>query len=330
MLILVDTMGADNGIEQPVMASKIFVNEFPEARIALLGDANKLSNLIASSQNIQIIHAEEEITCHDEPASSVRKKKKSSLVIGCKMLREGQGDALISAGSTGAILAASTLYVRRLKGIKRMALAPILPSQHNCLLIDAGANMDCKPEYLQQFGLMGSIFMEKIHNVENPRVGILNVGKEKEKGDTRTKEAYELLSQSNINFIGNIEAREALTTTADVLVCDGFSGNVLLKTIEGTASFAGKIFKDIIYRSTFNKMAGLVLKKDLENFYLSMDASEAGGAPLLGADGCVIKIHGNSNERAFYCAMLKAMSFVSQNINEEFGRIIGASTVPQA
>lgn len=322
MLILVDTMGADNGIEQPVMASKIFVNEFPEVRIALLGDANKLSNLIASSQNIQIIHAEEEITCHDEPSSSVRKKKKSSLVIGCKMLREGQGDALISAGSTGAILAASTLYVRRLKGIKRMALAPILPSKHNCLLVDAGANMDCKPEYLQQFGVMGSIFMEKIHNVENPRVGILNVGKEKEKGDVRTKEAYDLLAESNINFIGNIEAREALTTTADVLVCDGFSGNVLLKTIEGTASFAGKIFKDIIYRNTFNKLAGLVLKKDLENFYLSMDASEAGGAPLLGADGCVIKIHGNSNERAFYCAMLKAMSFVSQNVNEEFGRVI--------
>jgi len=229
------------------------------------------------------------------------------MVVGLKQVKGGECDAFLSAGSTGAFLAGALLKVGRIKGIDRPALSPIIPTTTGmCMIVDAGANVDCKPKNLQQFAIMGSIYMEKVMGIHNPRVGLLNVGTEAGKGNELTKQSFDLLSQLNLNFIGNVEARDVAEGICDVIVCDGFAGNVLLKNTEGVAQAIFDILKGIFMQSTMSKIAALILKKGLKEFKKKFDYKEYGGAPFMGIDGIMIKAHGSSDARAIKNAIRQA------------------------
>jgi glycerol-3-phosphate acyltransferase PlsX len=266
---------------------------------------------------------------HDDPANVIRKKKNSSLVVGLRMLAEDEGDAFISAGSTGALLSGATLIVKRVKGIRRAAMGPLMPNKagSKTMLLDCGANAECTPEFLLQFGLVGSLYMKK-QGVANPRVGLLNIGSEESKGTPLQKEAYALLSkaaeQGLINFIGNIEGRDALMGEVDVVVCDGFSGNIMLKTIEGTAYFMGSLMKHKIFkRNIFSMIGYLFCKKGVKEAFSMMDYREIGGTQFLGIRKPVIKVHGASDALAFRNAVKQAMDAAENNIADELEQYLG-------
>jgi glycerol-3-phosphate acyltransferase PlsX len=273
---------------------------------------------------VEIANDEDVVDMHDDPATVLHKRKNSSMVIGLKLLADGQGDAFVSAGSTGALLTGATLLVKRVKGIRRAAMGPTLPNKAGgkTVLLDCGANAECTPEFLLQFGLVGSLYAKKTLGMENPRVGLLNIGTEDSKGTPLQKEAYALLQNAAekglLNFIGNIEGRDVLLGEVDVVVCDGFSGNVLLKSIEGTAYFMGSLMKHKIFKRNFLSMIGyLFCKKGVDQVMGMMDYREIGGTQFLGIKKPVIKAHGSSDARAFRNAVRQAMTAAQSDISGE-------------
>lgn len=319
MRVVLDGMGGDYSPKEIVLgaveASKVILDE-----IIIVGQKDAIQNELAkyeyNSAQITVVNATEVITCEEAPVMAIRRKKDSSIVKGLKLVKEGKGDVFVSAGSTGAVLAGSLFILGRIKGIDRPALAIIYPviGGEPMLLLDAGANAECKPEHLLDFGIMGSIYMEKVLNKEAPRVGLVNIGAEAEKGSSLTKEAYELLNKSNLNFSGNVEGREIPYGICDVLVTDGFTGNSILKLTEG---FAMKIFSELKKKFTEGmraKLGAVVLHKQLSGLKEEFDYSEYGGAPILGVKGAVIKMHGSSNHIAVKNAILKAVPYVENNI----------------
>ena len=329
MKIILDAMGGDLAPQAPVLGAIQAARDFG-AQITLVGRGEEILKVLKDNgihdlpEGIVISDAEEVVDMHDDPANVIRKKKNSSMVIGLRMLAEGEGDAFISAGSTGALLSGATLIVKRVKGIRRAAMGPLMPNKAGgkTMLLDCGANAECTPEFLLQFGLIGSLYMKKNLGLENPRVGLLNIGTEESKGTPLQKEAYGLLSDAAdrglINFIGNIEGRDALMGEVDVVVCDGFSGNVMLKTIEGTAYFMGSLMKHKIFkRNIFSMLGYLFCKKGVKEVFGMMDYREIGGTQFLGIRKPVIKVHGASDERAFRNAVKQAIDAAENNIAEE-------------
>ena len=329
MKIILDAMGGDLAPQAPVLGAIQAARDFG-AQITLVGRGEEILKVLKDNgihdlpEGIVISDAEEVVDMHDDPANVIRKKKNSSMVIGLRMLAEGEGDAFISAGSTGALLSGATLIVKRVKGIRRAAMGPLMPNKAGgkTMLLDCGANAECTPEFLLQFGLIGSLYMKKNLGLENPRVGLLNIGTEESKGTPLQKEAYGLLSDAAdrglINFIGNIEGRDALMGEVDVVVCDGFSGNVMLKTIEGTAYFMGSLMKHKIFkRNIFSMLGYLFCKKGVKEVFGMMDYREIGGTQFLGIRKPVIKVHGASDERAFRNAVKQAIDAAEHNIAEE-------------
>ena len=328
MKIILDAMGGDNAPQAPVMGAIAAAKDFG-AQITLVGRGEEILKVLKDNgihdlpQGITVTDAEEVVDMHDDPANVIRKKKNSSLVVGLRMLAEEEGDAFNCAGSTGALLSGATLIVKRVKGIRRAAMGPCIPNKAGgkTMLLDCGANAECTPEFLLQFGLVGSLYMKK-QGIENPRVGLLNIGSEDTKGTPLQKEAYALLTkaaeQGLINFIGNIEGREALMGGVDVVVCDGFSGNVMLKTIEGTAYFMGSLMKHKIFKRNLLSMIGyLFCKKGVKEVFGMLDYRQIGGTQFLGIRKPVIKVHGSSDALAFRNAVKQAMDAVENNIADE-------------
>ena len=329
MKIILDAMGGDNAPQAPVLGAIQAAKDFG-TEITLVGRGEEILKVLRSNnietlpQGVEIANADDVVDMHDDPAKVIKQRTNSSMVVGLKMLADGQGDAFISAGSTGALLTGATLLVKRVKGIRRAAMGPAMPNKAGgkTVILDCGANAECTPEFLLQFGLVGSLFAKKSLGVENPKVGLLNIGTEDSKGTSLQKEAYALLSAASekglINFVGNVEARDVPLGTVDVVVCDGFSGNVLLKSIEGTAMFMGSLMKHKIFkRSIFSKLGYLFCKPGVDEVMGMMDYREIGGTQFLGIKKPVIKAHGSSDARAFRNAVRQAVEAARNNISEE-------------
>ena len=325
MKIILDAMGGDYAPEAPVLGAIDAAGAYG-VPITLVGRGEAILEVLKKNgienlpEGMEIANADEVVDMHDDPANVIRKKKNSSLVVGLRMLSEGQGDAFVSAGSTGALLSGATLIVKRVKGIRRAAMAPSMPTKGGgkVIICDCGANAECTPEFLLQFGLVASMYAKKTLGVENPRVGLLNIGTEDTKGTQLQKDAYALLMKASeqglLNFVGNVEARSVPLGEVDVVVCDGFNGNVLIKTIEGTAMFFGSLMKHQIFkRSAMSKIGYLFCKKGVDDVLKLMDSREIGGTQFLGIKQPVIKAHGNSDRLAFRNAVNQAMIAAESN-----------------
>jgi glycerol-3-phosphate acyltransferase PlsX len=337
MRIAIDAMGGDHAPKSAVEGAVQAVKEY-DVEVCLVGIKDEIHKHLSeedkSNNKISIIETTEVIGNDDVPVTAIKQKKDSSMVVGLKQVKDGSCDAFLSAGSTGAFLAGSLLKVGRIKGIDRPALSPLIPTATGmCMIVDAGANIDCKPKNLQQFAIMGSIYMEKVMGINSPRVGLLNVGTEEGKGNDLTRQSFELLSKLNINFIGNIEARNVAEGICDVCVCDGFVGNVLLKSTEGVAQAIFDILKGVFMQNTVTKIAALMLKKHLKAFKKKFDYKEVGGAPFMGIDGIMIKAHGSSDARAVKNAIRQAKLLYDNKcldiIRQEIIKL-GADTVEDA
>lgn len=318
MKIIVDAMGGDNAPQAPVQAAVMAAEELG-VEIILVGDVKILKSEIEKyrykGDRITYVQADDVISNHEEPAKAVRSKKGASVVVAANLLKNGEGDAMLSMGNTGALLAAGLLIVGRIKGVLRPAIATLLPSAKGPkMLIDAGANTNCKPENLVQFATMGSIFMKKVLKLENPTVGIISNGEEEGKGDELTKETFPMLKAAPVNFIGNIEGRDVMEGTADVMVCDGFVGNVILKTVEGMGHVVSQKVREIFEKSILTKLAAALVMGGIKEFKQSMDYREYGGAPLLGTKKPVIKGHGSSDAKAIVSAIRQAKKFVETDV----------------
>ena len=329
MKVIVDAMGGDNAPQAIVQGALDSAKEFG-VNIVLIGRGEEILSAMRSCgyetlpKGVEICHADDVVDMHAEASEVVKQHRGSSMVQGLKMLAEDQGDAFISAGSTGALLTGATLIVKRVKGIRRAAMGPCMPNKAGgkTMLLDCGANAECTPEFLLQFGLVGSLYMKKNYGMENPRVGLLNIGSEDTKGTPLQKEAYALLTDAAnkglINFIGNIEARDTLLGEVDVVVCDGFSGNVLLKSIEGTAYFMGSLMKHKIFkRNFFSKIGYLLCKSGMSELLKMMDYREIGGTQFLGIKKPVIKAHGSSDALAFRNAIRQAEEAAKADFSAE-------------
>lgn len=318
MRIIVDAMGGDNAPGE-IVAGALDAAKKYNVEILLVGKEEMIKPLVPEdAKGISILNADDVITMEDDPMSVVKVKKESSMAIAMRALRDGEGDALVSAGNSGAILAGGTMIVKRIRGIRRAAFSPVMPTARgNTLLIDSGANAECTPEYLLQFGTMGSLFMQAVAGVENPRVGLLNNGSEECKGTPLQKEAYQLLKAAPINFVGNIEGRDVTEGNVDVIVTDGFSGNILLKTFEGVGMFFAGQLKAMFKKNLFTKLAALMLSDGIKNLKKKMDYNEVGGAPLLGISKPIIKAHGSSKAKAMTSAIAQAISYVEQGVIEK-------------
>ena len=336
MKIILDAMGGDNAPQAPVLGAVDAARDFG-AQITLVGRSEEISKVLkehgmdALPAGVTVADAEEVVDMHDDPASVCRKKKNSSMVVGLRMLSEDQGDAFISAGSTGALLSGATLIVKRVKGIRRAAMGPCMPNKAGgkTVLLDCGANAECTPEFLLQFGLVGTLYARRSLNIENPRVGLLNIGTEDSKGTPLQKEAYALLTDAHnkglLNFIGNVEGRDVLLGGVDVVVCDGFSGNVLLKSIEGTAMFMGSLMKHKIFKRNIGSMIGyLFCKPGVDEVMKMMDYREIGGTQFLGIKKPVIKAHGSSDRLAFRNAVRQAMEAAQNDMTAELEQNLAA------
>ena len=323
IVIAVDTLGGDNGCKYMMLGIKEAMDNYDDINIIVTGNEAEINEYIeeysCDKTRIEIIPSTEEITCHDAPVEAIRRKKNSSLVLARNKMKEGKAQACISSGNSGAILAGGQFIVGRAKGVKRTPLAPLIPtSGRPSLLIDCGANVDAKPENLVQFAKMGSIYMENIEGVKNPTVGIINIGAEDEKGNALVKETIPLLREcKDINFIGSIESRELPFGAADVLVCEAFTGNALLKLYEGMASMFMREVKAAIMTNTRSKLGGVMINKALKNRLRKFKADDKGGAPLLGLKGLVVKIHGNSKNSEVSSAIAQCRSFVKNNVTQK-------------
>ncbi|KHD38037.1 phosphate acyltransferase [Clostridium acetobutylicum] len=325
MIIAIDGMGGDNAPEAVVKGCVEAIKSNSSIHIIITGPSDKISAELKkytfNEESIEIVDAKDVITNNEHPVMAVRRKKESSLYKALNLVKEGKADAVISAGSTGALMAGATLMIGRIKGIDRVALSPIMPGKNSPFMVtDAGANVDCKPQYLVQFALMGKIYFESVLGVKKPTIGLVNIGAEEEKGNELTKSAYKLLKESGLNFVGNVEPRDASTGDVDILVCDGFVGNTLLKMYEGVALNLFKMLKSEITSSTRAKVGALMLKPVLKDFAKKFDYSEYGGSPFLGSKGIVIKAHGSSNSKAFKNAINQAVSCSENKIIDKISR----------
>jgi len=324
MIIAVDAMGGDNAPEAVVKGSLKAVNSFDDITLKLVGKEDLISNYLEdqsyNQERLQVINATEEITMEDSPAKAIRKKKDSSIVVASELVKKGDAEALIAAGSTGAAMSAGVLKVGRLKGIKRPAISTLFPTENKpTLILDAGANANAEPEYLQQFALMGQIYAKKILNRDKPKIGLMNVGEEKGKGSKLTNEAFELIDNDKRidNFTGNIEGRDIFTGEYDVIVTDGFTGNVILKTTEGLAEFMFSLLKDALTSDLKSKLGAFLVKDNLKKMKNKVDYREYGGAPLLGLNGIVIIGHGSSDATAFFNAIRVARDTIKEQVVAE-------------
>ena len=335
MKIILDAMGGDYAPEAPVMGA-VAAAKLYHAQITLVGRGQEILDVLKKNgidnlpDGIQIANADDVVDMHDDPAEAVRKKKNSSMMVGLRMLAEEQGDAFVSAGSTGALLSGATLIVKRVKGIRRAAMGPAMPNKAGgkTVILDCGANAECTPEFLLQFGLVGSLYAKKYLGVENPKIGLLNIGTEDTKGTPLQKEAYALLKNAGqkgiINFVGNVEARDVPLGAVDVVVCDGFSGNVLLKSIEGTASFMGSMVSRMFKKNIVTKLGALCCSSGIKSLKKLLDYREIGGTQFLGIRKPVIKAHGSSDALAFRNAVKQAMDAVQSDISQELEQGLAA------
>lgn len=323
--IIVDTLGADRGIGVMVEGAIKANNENTDIYTILIGPEeliqNELNKCTYDKSRIEIINATDEITCNDKPTEAIKRKQDSSLVKALNLLKDNDDiNCLVSAGSTGAILAGTVLKVGRIKGVKRPAFCPILPTINGGIvaICDSGANADCDPLYLQQFGIMGSLYLEAAYNIKKPKVALLNIGTEEEKGDTLRKETYQLLKNTNsINFVGNMESRDLITGKYDLVVCDGFSGNVLLKTTEGSCLEMLGLLKKAFMKNTKNKLGALLLKKDIYELKNLLDYNNYGGAVMLGANKTIVKGHGSTKALSIYHSINLAYKMEKNNLREK-------------
>ncbi|MCK9216551.1 MAG: phosphate acyltransferase PlsX [Firmicutes bacterium] len=327
MKIAVDVMGGDNAPKAVIEGCVEAMREY-DIDIYLVGLKKDIEDNLGpniGNSKIHIVEAQEIIKNDDAPVNAIRRKKNSSLVLGLQLVKNNNCDAFLSAGNTGAFLAGSLLRVGRIKGIDRPALAPILPSTNGgFMLLDAGANVDCKPINIFQFALMGSVYMERIVGIAEPRVGLLSNGSEEGKGNDLTKQSFELLKESNLNFIGNIEARDIVSGICDVCVCDGFVGNIVLKNTEGLASGMMSMIKEEINKSFLSKIGAILMKNSFVGLKKRFDYKEYGGAPFLGISGIMIKAHGSSDKKAIKNAIRQAkllydnsyIQLINKGINE--------------
>ena len=320
MNIMIDGMGGDHAPEEIVKGAVQAAKEI-SGTVSIIGQEERINECLQAlnwnGDNIEVVNATEVISNNESPAMAVRKKKDSSISKGMRMLKEGEVDAFISGGSTGALLSAGLLILGRIRGIKRPAIAAFFPKigmNDTSLILDCGANAESRPEYLLQYGIMGSIFVEKVKGIENPEVMLLNVGAEEEKGDPLHKESFELLRNADINFKGNCEGRDVPFGCCDVVVTDGFSGNVFLKSSEGVALAVMKRIKQKMTEGLVAKAGALLSYNKLKEIKKEFDYSEEGGAPILGLKGPVLKIHGSSKANAVYNAILKAVPYGEQDV----------------
>ncbi len=329
MKILIDAMGGDLAPQAPVQGA-LEANRLWNVPVVLVGHEQQIRAAAREAgyetlpENVQICHAEQVVDMHDDPARVIQRKKDSSMVVGLRMLAEGQGDAFLSAGSTGALLSGATLVVKRVKGIRRAAMGPAMPNKAGgkTVICDCGANAECTAEFLLQFGLMGSLYAKHALGVETPRVGLLNIGTEDSKGTSLQKEAYALLTDADrrglLHFVGNVEARDVPLGAVDVVVCDGFSGNVLLKSIEGTAMFMGSLMKHKIFkRNIFSALGYLLCRRGVSEVMGMLDYRTIGGTQFLGIKKPVIKAHGASDALAFRNAVKQAMDAAGADFSAE-------------
>ena len=334
MVLAIDAMGGDNAPQAVVEGALLALKELDnDVIIWMFGDKDRISEFLQGkdypADRLIIMPSTEIITCEEAPAVAVRHKKNSSMVLAAKAVAEGNANCFISAGSTGAVLSCGTLIIRRIKNVQRPALAPLIPNLKggHTMIIDAGANVDCKPIYLAQFAIMGSAYMELVEGVNKPAVGLLNNGEEAEKGNELTKMTYPILSgMSNICFEGNCEARELMSGDYDVVVTDGFAGNVLLKSIEGTAKSITSMLKTELMGSLRGTIGGAIAKPAFASLKKKMDYTEVGGAPLLGVNGGVIKAHGSSNAKAFYNAIRQADKLVRGGVTEKISKAVRSTS----
>lgn len=327
MRIIVDAFGGDNAPLEILKGCEMSVKE-NGYEIVLSGDEEKIKSCAAengiSLENMTIINASQVVTMDDHPDCILKAKSDSSMAVGMKSLAAGEGDAFVTAGSTGAAVIGSTFLVKRIKGVKRAALATIMPNDKggNFMVLDVGANVECRAEVLVQFGVMGSEYMKAFLCVDNPRIALLNVGTEDTKGGELQKETFSLLKNMPLNFIGNVEARDLLFGAADVVVCDGFSGNIALKSIEGTAQYLINNLKPVFKKNLGTIIAYLMLKGSLKDFKKKLDYTEIGGAPLMGIAKPVIKAHGNSKAKAFKNAIDQAAVYAKSGAIEKIADVV--------
>lgn len=331
MKILIDAMGGDLAPNAALRGAIEAARQYGVS-VVLVGNEDAVrramaeENIAALPDGVQLHPADDVVDMHDDPARVIRQKPNSSMVVGLRMLAQGEGDAFISAGSTGALLSGATLIVKRVRGIRRAAMAPAMPNKAGgkTVIVDCGANAECTPEFLLQFGMVGAIYAKKVLGVAEPRVGLLNIGTEDTKGTDLQKQAYALLMQAHengiLNFIGNVEARDVPLGAVDVVVCDGFSGNVLLKSIEGTAMFMGSKLKHMFKKNLLTKLGYLCVSAGMKDLMKLLDYREIGGTQFLGIRKPVIKAHGSSDALAFRNAVRQAMQAVEGDITSDLER----------
>lgn len=319
--IAVDVYGGDHAPQCVIDGALEAMENLPDVQILFFGAQEEVRALLSDktydSARVSIVDAPDQITNHESPTLAIRRKLNSSMVKAMDAVKKGEADAVVTAGSTGAALAGGIFRVGRIRGIDRPALAPLLPTagEHPVMLIDCGANADCKPEYLVQFALMGQAYMKGVMGVENPKVGLLNIGAEDEKGNELCKAAFPMLKQHDgVNFYGNVEARDVLTGVVQVIVCDGFSGNILLKSTEGAAQLIFGKLKAGLLSSTRAKMGALLVKPALKGIKNELDYEQYGGAALLGVTGAMVKAHGSSSGHAYACAIRQARTMVEGKV----------------
>ena len=327
--VALDAMGGDNAPDEMIRGAIDAVNKAPDIHVCLVGQEEKINAFLSSCsynrEQISVVNATEVIETGEHPVNAIRKKKDSSIVKALGLVKSGEADAFVSAGNSGAILVGGQTIVGRIKGVERPPFAPLIPTAAGVsLLLDSGANVDARSSHLVQWARMGSIYMENVMGVKNPRVAIVNVGVEEEKGNALVKETFPLLKECpDINFIGSIEAREIPNGGADVIVCDAFVGNVILKLYEGVGSVLIKSVKKGLMSSLKSKIGALLIKDALKSTLKSFDASEYGGAPMLGLKGLVVKTHGNAKAKEVTTSILQCRKFKEQAINDKMNEIFG-------
>ncbi|AQU79845.1 MULTISPECIES: phosphate acyltransferase PlsX [Planococcus] len=316
MKIAVDAMGGDHAPKEIIAGVYKALKEFADVEIQLYGHQEKMQEFLTEHDRLTIVHCEEVITSEDDPVRSVKRKKDASMVRMAQAVKDGEADACVSAGNTGALMSAGLFVVGRIDGVDRPALAPTLPTidGKGFVMLDMGANAEAKPEHLVQYAIMGSIYAEKVRGISNPTVGLLNIGTEEKKGNDLTKAAFPLLKEAPVHFIGNVESRDLLNGVADVVVTDGFTGNMVLKTIEGTAMNVFAMMKDVFMSSVKTKVAAFLVKDDLKGLKGMLDYSEYGGAGLFGLKAPVIKAHGSSNANALFNAIRQTRTMVEFDV----------------
>lgn len=329
MKIIVDAFGGDNAPKEILKGCELAVSDHNDLEIIVTGPKDKIKKSAEDNgidiNKMTIVHCDEVLTMEDHAGDVLKKKKNSSMAVGLQMLADGKADAFLSAGNSGALITGATLIVKRIKGIKRPAFSPIIPKAEGMfMMVDGGANAECKPDMLRQFAVMGSVYMDKVMKVKNPRVGLANVGTEEHKGDQLRLETFALLKNTPVNFVGNVEGRDIPMDGCDVLVTDGFTGNLILKTYEGVAAALMGRIKGVFGKSLKNKLAAAVVLKDMKELKKAVDSDEYGGAPILGAAKPVFKVHGNAKAVTVRNAVALTMEYVNTNVIAQIADTVAA------